>query len=275
MVLWHVVSSLSAPGGIWDWLALRREALEEWMEATQGKGQFPAPSDLTFLLLFLLQTTHSVWQEYRAPEGRITLFLGNKTQAQLDSLQLHVAPSTAFRAQITTPVPPCLPAKTQQQVVIMVGASGPALDPPTLSLRYQLGAAQVNQSLPLPSVNCKFLTPIQGLASADFFAAWQAIAGPPLKLQEVVARPHPMPPSQVAAFLPNLNFGVLPGLDPNQNNVVAAATFAVPGGFNPLCMCRIEVEPNSKQQLRVTVATGDPTLSSTLKELIKQQILAV
>eukprot|EP00192_Tetraselmis_astigmatica_P009597 CAMPEP_0117664690 /NCGR_PEP_ID=MMETSP0804-20121206/9368_1 /TAXON_ID=1074897 /ORGANISM="Tetraselmis astigmatica, Strain CCMP880" /LENGTH=955 /DNA_ID=CAMNT_0005471967 /DNA_START=71 /DNA_END=2938 /DNA_ORIENTATION=+ len=215
-------------------------------------------------------------QEYRPPEGRLTLFLGNKSsQFQLDSFQLHVAPSAKFRAQLTSPAPQSLPAKTQQQVVVMVGASGPALEPPTLSLRYHLGAQQVNQSLPLPTVNCKFMTPIQGMASGDFFAAWQAIAGPPMKLQEVVARPHPMPPSQVAAFLPSLNFGVLPGLDPNTNNVVAAASYAIPGGFNPLCMCRIEVEPNSKQQLRVTVATGDPTLSSTLKELIKQQILAM
>jgi hypothetical protein len=35
------------------------------------------------------------------------------------------------------------------------------------------------------------------------------------------------------------------------------------------------VEPNQKLMFRVTVATGDTALSSTLKEFVKQQILAL
>lgn len=59
-----------------------------------------------------------------------------------------------------------------------------------------------------------------------------------MKLQEVVTRSHPMSPAQVATVISALNFGPLPGLDPNPNNVVAAARYVPATTFNPLCMCR-------------------------------------
>eukprot|EP00873_Tetraselmis_striata_P008662 jgi/Tetstr1/428926/TSEL_018902.t1 len=216
-----------------------------------------------------------VRQEYRAPEGRITLFLGNKSTSTLEHVNMQVAPTANYRVAIQAPPPQVLPPKTQQQVVVMVGQSAPALNPPTLNLSYTLGTQKVNQALSLPSANCKFMTPITSMDKNEFFSAWQAITGPPMKLQEVVTRAHPMSPGQVATAISALNFGPLPGLDPNANNVVAAARYVPATNFNPLCMCRIEVEPNQKLMFRVTVATGDTALSSTLKEFIKQQILAL
>lgn len=66
----------------------------------------------------------------------------------------------------------------------------------------------------------------------------QAIPGPPLKVQEIVSRPHPLSPVQVGTILSTINFGILSGLDPNTNNVVVAAKYTVAVGFNPLVMCR-------------------------------------
>jgi len=214
-------------------------------------------------------------QEYRPPQARLGLFFGNKSTSPLEGLQVHVGPASNYNAQLAGAPPPVVAPKRQEQVSVMVAALAPALTQPTLSFKYRLGSQEVSQTLNLPCVNSKFLVPVESMDQSGFFAAWQAVPAPPQKLQEVVSRPHPMQPSQVAAMLRSLNFGVVPGIDPNQNNVVGGANYAVPCPFNPLCLCRIEVEPNSKLQLRVTVSSGDATLSSTLKEAIKQQILAV
>lgn len=93
-----------------------------------------------------------VLQEYRAPEGRITLFLGNKSTSTLEHVNMQVAPTANYRVAIQAPPPQVLPPKTQQQVVVMVGQSAPALNPPTLNLSYTLGTQKVRH-LP-PGVSC-------------------------------------------------------------------------------------------------------------------------
>ena len=90
-------------------------------------------------------------QEYRPPEARLTLFLGNKGTNTLDNVQVMVPPCANYRVQVMTPAPAVLGPKTQVQVPVMIGATAPALDPPTLTLKYSLGSQQVCV-LPTPPI---------------------------------------------------------------------------------------------------------------------------
>lgn len=59
-----------------------------------------------------------------------------------------------------------------------------------ISSQIALGFIQVNVKLRLPAVLNKFLQPIQ-MTAEEFFQQWRALAGPPLKLQEVVSPAFP------------------------------------------------------------------------------------
>jgi len=42
-----------------------------------------------------------------------------------------------------------------------------------------------------------------------------------------------------------------------------------------LCLVRIETDPADRTQLRMTVASGDPTLTFEMKEFIKDQLVSI
>lgn len=115
--------------------------------------------------------------------------------------------------------------------------------------------------------------------------------GPPHKQQEMVDRPPalgPLSPAAAAALLRAANVGVAPAgaLDPNAENAAGAATFvaagggAAPGGAAPgggssapasgpaLAQVRLEGNPRTRLQFRVTVASADAALAAALKDAL-------
>jgi AP-2 complex subunit alpha len=132
----------------------------------------------------------------------------------------------------------------------------------------------VSLKLRLPVVLNKFLqaTPI---AAPDFVTQWRALVGPPTKLQEVVRGVKPLPLPEMADLFNNLHIGVAPGLDPNTNNVVAAATFFAESGGSILCLIRVETDPADRTQVRITVASPDPNTTYEIKEYIKEQLIDI
>jgi len=215
-------------------------------------------------------------QEYNGADGQITLFLGNKNAtAVLNEINLTIAPASSYHSHFLLAPAASLAPKAQNKCVLSVSALAPALETPSLIVKYRLGAQMVVHQLTMPCVNTKFMKPVYSMESTDFFRIWQSNAGP-LKLQEVITRPYPMDANQCNTLLTSLNFGILQGLDANQNNVVAAASYL--GGMSQsssMVLVRIEINPMSRQQFRVTVTSSDPTLTSTTKEVIKEQVHAV
>ncbi|KAL0390032.1 UNVERIFIED_CONTAM: AP-2 complex subunit alpha-1 [Sesamum calycinum] len=139
---------------------------------------------------------------------------------------------------------------------------------------YEDPYIQVNVKLRLPAVLNKFLQPIT-VSPDEFFPQWRSLSGPPLKLQEVVRGVRPMPLAEMANLLNSLHLMVCPGLDPNANNLVASTTFYSESTRAMLCLIRIETDPADRTQLRMTVASGDPTLTFELKEFIKEQLVFI
>ncbi|KAG4385902.1 hypothetical protein GLYMA_12G180600v4 [Glycine max] len=160
--------------------------------------------------------------EWRAHQGHLVLFLGNKNTSPLVSVQALILPPTHLKMELSL-VPETIPPRAQVQCPLEVINLHPSRDVAVLDFSYKFGNDMVNVKLRLPAVLNKFLQPIT-ISAEEFFPQWRSLPGPPLKLQEVV---------------------------------------------------RIETDPADRTQLRMTVASGDPTLTFEMKEFIKDQLVSI
>ncbi|XWS73975.1 hypothetical protein CRYUN_Cryun02cG0175500 [Craigia yunnanensis] len=211
--------------------------------------------------------------EWRAHHGRLVLFLGNKNTAPLISVQVVILPPAHLKVELSL-VPDTIPPRAQVQCPLEVVNLRPSRDVAVLDFSYKFGTNMVNVKLRLPAVLNKFLQPIP-VSTDEFFPQWRSLSGPPLKLQEVVRVVRPMPLPEMANLLNSFRLMICPGLDPNPNNLVASTTFYSENTRAMLCLIRIETDPADRTQLRMTLASGDPTLTFELKEFIKEQLVSI
>ncbi|KAK8683384.1 hypothetical protein V6N13_039445 [Hibiscus sabdariffa] len=211
--------------------------------------------------------------EWRGHHGRLVLFLGNKNTAPLISVQAIILPPAQLKVELSL-VPDTIPPRAQVQCPLEVVNLRPSRDVAVLDFSYKFGTNMVNVKLRLPAVLNKFLQPIQ-VSAEEFFPQWRSLSGPPLKLQEVVRGVRPMPLPEMANLLSSFHIMICPGLDPNPNNLVASTTFYSESTRAMLCLVRIETDPADRTQLRMTLSSGDPTLTFELKEFIKEQLISI
>ncbi|PIN00985.1 Vesicle coat complex AP-2, alpha subunit [Handroanthus impetiginosus] len=211
--------------------------------------------------------------DWRAHHGRVVLFLGNKNTAPLISVQALILPPAHLKMELSL-VPETIPPRAQVQCPLEVINLQPSRDLAVLDFSYKFGTHVVNVKLRLPAVLNKFLQPIS-VSAEEFFPQWRSLSGPPLKLQEVVRGVRPMPLAEMANLFNSLQLMVCPGLDPNTNNLVASTTFYSERTRAMLCLIRIETDPADRTQLRMTIASGDPTLTFELKEFIKEHLISI
>ncbi|PSR86518.1 AP-2 complex subunit alpha-1 like [Actinidia chinensis var. chinensis] len=210
--------------------------------------------------------------DWRAHQGRLVLFLGNKNTSPLVSVQALILPPSHLKMELSL-VPDTIPPRAQVQCPLEVINLRPSRDVGVLDFSYKFGT-HVNVKLRLPAVLNKFLQPIS-VSAEEFFPQWRSISGPPLKLQEVVRGVRPMSVAEMANLFNSFRLIVCPGLDPNANNLVASTTFYSESTRAMLCLIRIETDPADRTQLRMTVASGEPTLTFELKEFIKEQLVSI
>ncbi|KAI3722101.1 hypothetical protein L2E82_33128 [Cichorium intybus] len=211
--------------------------------------------------------------EWRGHQGRLVLFLGNKTTFSLTSVQAVILPPSHLKLDLSS-VPEIIPPRAQVQCPLEVINLRPSRDVAVLDFSYKFGTNLVDNKLRLPAVINKFFQPIP-VSAEEFFPQWRSLAGPPLKLQEVVRGVRAMSLGEMANLLNSLRLIVCPGLDPNPSNLVATTTFYSESTRAMLCLVRIETDPADRTQLRMTVASQDPTLTFELKEYIKEQLISI
>ncbi|KAK7262216.1 hypothetical protein RJT34_29779 [Clitoria ternatea] len=211
--------------------------------------------------------------EWRAHYGGLVLFLGNKSTSPLVSVQALILPPTHLKMELSL-VPETIPPRAQVQCPLEIINLHPSRDVAVLDFSYKFDNNMVNAKLRLPAVLNKFLQPIP-VSAEEFFPQWRSLDGPPLKLQEVVRGVRPLPLFEMANLFNNYRLTVCPGLDPNPNNLVASTTFYSESTRAMLCLMRIETDPADRTQLRMTVASGDPTLTFELKEFVKEQLVSI
>ncbi|KAL0537854.1 hypothetical protein IC582_026844 [Cucumis melo] len=211
--------------------------------------------------------------EWRAHLGRLVLFLGNKNISPLGFVKAIILPPSNLKMELSL-VPDTIPPRAQVQCPLEVINVHPSRDVAVLDFSYKFGNDLVNVKLRLPAVFNKFLQPIS-VSAEEFFPQWRSLSGPPLKLQEVVRGVKPLLLLEMANLFNSLRLMVCPGLDPNPNNLVASTTFYSESTQAMLCLVRIETDPADRTQLRMTVASGDPTVTFELKEFIKEQLISI
>ncbi|XP_012472819.1 AP-2 complex subunit alpha-1 [Gossypium raimondii] len=211
--------------------------------------------------------------EWRAHQGRLVLFLGNKNTSPLVSVQALILPPAHLKMELSL-VPDTIPPRAQVQCPLEVVNLRPSRDVAVLDFSYKFGTHMVNIKLRLPAVLNKFLQPLP-VSAEEFFPQWRSLSGPPLKLQEVVRGVRPMALPEMANLLHSYRIAISPGLDPNPNNLVASTTFYSENTRAIVCLVRIETDPADRTQLRMTLASGDPTLTFELKEFIKEQLVSI
>ncbi|CAL0332320.1 unnamed protein product [Lupinus luteus] len=211
--------------------------------------------------------------EWRAHHGHLVLFLGNKITSPLVSVQAIILPPTHLKLELSL-VPETIPPRAQVQCPLEVINLRPSRDVAVVDFSYKIGNNMVNAKLRLPAVLNKFLQPIS-ISAEEFFPQWKSLIGPPLKLQEVIRGVTPLPVLELANLFNSFHLTVSPGLDPNPNNLVVSTTFFSESTRAMLCLMRIETDPADRTQLRMTVASGDPTLTFELKEFIKEQLIVI
>lgn len=96
-----------------------------------------------------------------------------------------------------------------------------------------------------------------------------------MKLQEVLRGVKPLSLPEMANLFSSLHLAVTPGIDANPNNLVACTTFYSESTRAMLCLIRVETDPSDRTQLRITIASGDPTLTFELKECIKEHLVSI
>ncbi|KAJ6346346.1 hypothetical protein OIU78_008893 [Salix suchowensis] len=235
--------------------------------------QFVKASPRTALILASNILQIGIKAEWRAQHGRLVLFLGNKNTFPLLSVQALILPPVHLKIELSL-VPETIPPRAQVQCPLEVMNLHPSRDVAVLDFSYKCGTSMANVKLRLPAVLNKFLQPIT-VSAEEFFPQWRSLSGPPLKLQEVVRGVRPLSLIDMANIFTSFQLTVCQGLDPNPNNLIASTTFYSETIRPMLCLIRIETDPTDRTQLRITVASGDPTLTFELMEFIKEQLVGI
>ncbi|CAN6617951.1 AP-2 complex subunit alpha [Trichomonascus vanleenenianus] len=200
--------------------------------------------------------------EYRKHLGCVILYFRNTTTAPLQSLAVElVNPAGDDVLQVSTknfPDSTLAPKQSTQQVII-IDAKQPFAESPQVKITYMAGTLKVLQ-LKLPVILDKFMDAAP-LSGEDFFKRWKQLTAENLEVQKIFKN-HGIKETD-RAIVESLNYGAIPGVDKNENNVVAASVLHTSQGGNFGCLMRLE--PNSsKVMYRVTVRATDERVPQIL-----------
>ncbi|GAA5929074.1 hypothetical protein JCM3775_006728 [Rhodotorula graminis] len=211
--------------------------------------------------------------EFHGHLGRVALYFGNKVPVALESftatVTVHGDDAEREALKVTLPkIPtPHISALSQVQQLVHVECKDLFAHPPLLHISYLAGSLQT-LTLRLPVWPTKFVEPVK-LDAAAFFERWKQIGGAPREAQQI----FPLPGSGVVDAEKNrrvvggARLGVLDGIDPNPNNVVAAGVLHMSNGGKVGCLLR--VEPNAEAKLcRLTVRTTNEAVSQAVLKVL-------
>ncbi|KAM0749659.1 Adaptor protein complex AP-2 alpha subunit [Meredithblackwellia eburnea MCA 4105] len=204
--------------------------------------------------------------EYHGHLGRMAIFFGNKISVPLDSFTVTIDVDDPDALSATLPQIPqsTLSAASQSQQIVSVECKEIFSTPPILNISYLAGSLQTI-TLRLPIFLTKFIEPVQ-LGQADFFERWKQIGGPPREAQKIF--PIKLEGGRVDTarnrkVVEGSRFGVLDGIDPNPNNLVAAGVLHMSTGGKVGCLLRLEPNPEAKL-CRLTVRSTNETVSAEI-----------
>ncbi|SCZ92468.1 BZ3500_MvSof-1268-A1-R1_Chr5-2g07886 [Microbotryum saponariae] len=209
--------------------------------------------------------------EYHGHQGRIAIFFGNKLSVALESLTatFDVEDEDALEIKLPSIVPSHLSASAQVQQLVLVEGKSTFSTPPLLRISYLAGSHQ-ELVLRLPAFLTKFIEPVQ-LSSDAFFERWKQIGGAPREQQKifpiVILEGGRVDVAKQRKVVGGIRMGLLDGVDPNPNNLVAAGVLHMSSVGKVGCLLR--VEPNPERKLcRLTVRSTNEQVSTEMLRLL-------
>eukprot|EP01063_Lacrimia_lanifica_P015646 TRINITY_DN22335_c0_g1_i1.p1 TRINITY_DN22335_c0_g1~~TRINITY_DN22335_c0_g1_i1.p1 ORF type:complete len:1205 (+),score=553.57 TRINITY_DN22335_c0_g1_i1:93-3707(+) len=220
-----------------------------------------------------------VRSEYQGPQGRVTLYLGNKTQAPYTNVTLSLAPVPNCELTTVSPVADTIGAGAQAPCPLAVRCTGFFQGHPSATLHLVLDNGQpMSLTLKLPVAPTKFMEPLNLTSGQQFFQAWQATQSAVNPPQGKIYRsPRDIDLNGVEAFLTtSLKMKALRAVDNNQNNIVGSGYFT-PNDWvaAPLpkqqfvVLVNIETNPQAKAA-RVTIKSPDAAVENAVHSLVEQ-----
>lgn len=192
--------------------------------------------------------------EFHGHLGRIQVYFGNKLPVALDSFTATVDVEDPDALAVTLPkIPsPHVSALSQIQQLIHVECRSTFDEPPLLNISYLAGSLQT-LTLRLPVWISKFLEPVK-LDSSAFFERWKQIGGPPREAQKIfkiqVDSNNRVDVAKQQRVVGGTKMGLLPGVDPNPSNTVAAGVLHTSKGK---VGCLLRMEPNEKAKVKLVL----------------------
>ena len=199
--------------------------------------------------------------EFHGHLGRIAVYFGNKMPVALESFTVMVDADTSDALKVTMPkIPtPHISALSQVQQLVHVECRDSFADPPLLHISYLAGSLQT-LTLRLPVWISKFIEPVK-LEAGPFFERWKQIGGAPREAQKVfpivVDAQGLVDVGKNRRVVGGTRLGVLDGIDPNPNNIVAAGVLHMSNGGKVGCLLRLE--PNANAKVSYPFRASEPT----------------
>lgn len=207
--------------------------------------------------------------EYHGFQGRLGLYIGNKTAAPLTALATQLSPNPALTVQ-ASPVAGMVAPRQQLQQMFNVECLSAFGDAPQLALRFIGPAGPTQLVITLPILPNKFLQPLR-VDGGDFFRRWKIFDGKELQQVFKIAT---MPLSEEAVervMCSGLHFAQLKGVDPNTTNFVCCAwlptkTAAAPTDAGSV-LVRLEVNTQAAM-CRLSVRSASDALNGAISKLV-------
>jgi AP-2 complex subunit alpha len=160
--------------------------------------------------------------EFRNQNGKIAIFVGNKSDSTLNDVLCDVQPSPFVRFNMSEAISSVIPPLTQFHQLFDIECMSAITVAPILNFQFRKGnnAQPRRLTLILPITVCKFITPIQ-LNGSMFIERWRQMGGPPLEAQMITEETL----EPVTKTLKSLNIEILDNVDPNPENVVGSGIF--------------------------------------------------
>jgi AP-2 complex subunit alpha len=202
-----------------------------------------------------VQIQIGVKSEFHGHLGRVALYFGNKMLSALTSFTAIVdgfdpdALSVTFAKIPQTVIHPT----SQSQQLLQGECKNIFTAPPILQVSFVAGALQTHR-IQLPIVLSKFFEPVR-LTPEDFFERWKLIGGPPREAQQIfpirLDSSGSVESTKQQKIVLGSRFQILPDVDPNPTNIVAAGVFHMSVGGKVGCLLR--VEPNREAKVRSSI----------------------
>ncbi|KNC78944.1 hypothetical protein SARC_08642 [Sphaeroforma arctica JP610] len=205
-----------------------------------------------------------VKDEYKTSQGRLALYYFNKTSSTFVNTRTRVhseAPESSGLSVEAKPCPPVVAPGQQVFQVFQFQCTNIYMKPPLMTLLFEANGAPQSLVIRLPVYIAQFLNPFS-MDKAQFGSRWQALGGPQLEAQVVFSPTAGLTPAMCKQQLSTLKLTVLDGVDPNNDNIVAAGVIMSTVGQVGVL---VRLEPNAQtQKWRLTCRGSKPLFAGSL-----------